>query len=64
MKEHDMVTLTNDLHDLAAGATGTIVHEHIKGEVFVVEFCDERGHTLALEDISVSDLELVTAFSE
>ena len=64
MKEHDVVTLTKDLQDLASGATGTIVHEHIKGEMFVVEFCDERGHTLALEDISVSDLKLVTAFSE
>ncbi len=64
MKEHDVVTLTKDLPGLASGATGTIVHENIKGEMFVVEFCDERGHTLALEDISVGDLELVTAFSE
>ena len=49
---------------LVTGATGTIVHEHTKGEMFVVEFCNGQGHTPALEDISIGDLELITVFSK
>ena len=62
MKELDTVSLRIAAFGFASGTLGTIVHEQIKGEVFLVEFCDERGRTLALEDIHKDELQLICAY--
>ena len=62
MKEFDVVSLKSASFGLPSGAIGTIVHVQIKQKVFLVEFCDSRGRTLALENLSCNELELVTAY--
>ena len=62
MKELDAVALKESKNGLVAGSVGTIVHEHVKGEMFVVEFCDDDGCTIALEDLSREQLERVSEF--
>lgn len=64
MNLYDLVALREDNCGLVAGAIGTIVHEHIKGKMFIVEFCDEQGRTLALVDLSRGDLKLATEFRD
>jgi len=62
VKELDTVSLKSAAFGLLPGATGTIVHEQIKGEIFLVEFCDNEGRTLVLEDISWQNLQLVFSY--
>ena len=50
------------MDELPAGAERTIVHEHVPGKMFIVEFCDDDGRTLALLDLPVDVLDLVQAF--
>ncbi|MEM7599108.1 MAG: DUF4926 domain-containing protein [Pseudomonadota bacterium] len=62
MKELDVVSLKSELKKLRAGARGTIVHENVRGREFIVEFFDEQGRTIALEDISHSELNLIIPY--
>ena len=62
MKELDVVSLKNGRNGLVSGSSGTIVHEHVKGRLFIVEFCDANGRTIALDDLSHEELELVSEF--
>ncbi|WP_299145370.1 DUF4926 domain-containing protein [uncultured Tateyamaria sp.] len=61
MKELDVVSLRESRVPLKAGSIGTIVHENTPGKSFMVEFCDASGRTIALEDLSVDDVDLVQA---
>ena len=56
MKVLDYVALKTGRGKLAAGARGTIVHENVPGEDFIVEFCDPDGRTIALEDLTRAEL--------
>jgi hypothetical protein len=58
-----MVSLKSARQNRSAGTEGTVVYEHFKGEMFVVEFCDMHGCTIALKDISHSELNLITSFN-
>lgn len=62
MKELDVVSLKSEFKNLMAGTEGTIVHEHVRDEMFIVEFCDTQGRMIALEDISHKDLNLINSY--
>lgn len=62
MKELDIVSLRSGRNGVAAGSHGTIVHEHVDGKIFIVEFSDANGRTVALEDLAREELELISEF--
>ena len=61
MKELDTVSLKSAAFGMPSGSIGVIVHEQVKNRVFLAEFCDSEGRTLALEDISRDNLRLFSA---
>ena len=56
MKEHDVVEVTRAIAGHATGAVGTIVGGSDRS--FLVEFSDDDGRTLALDDIPAEALRL------
>ena len=60
MEELEMLSVVALLHDkpehnLVRGQVGTIV-EHLARGVHLVDFCDESGHTYALETLRSDEL--------
>ncbi|WP_366871093.1 DUF4926 domain-containing protein [uncultured Ruegeria sp.] len=62
MKELDVVSLRSGRAGVAVGSHGTIVHENVDGKIFIVEFSDANGRTVALEDLAREELELISEF--
>ena len=62
MKELDVVVLRSCKNGVLAGTHGTIIHKHLNGNIFAVEFCDEAGRTIAIEDLSPNEVELLWEF--
>jgi len=58
LKEHDVVALTEDLtaDGLHKGDVGAVVHCYQAGDIYEVEFIDERGRTQRIASISESQL--------
>lgn len=55
--ELDVVETTHELDGgIPAGAIGTIVSAHADKDVYLVEFSDGRGRTVALVDAHSADL--------
>ena len=48
--------------NLPAGRTGTVVHIYPNGDL-TVEFSDERGVALAIEDLDAASVELMVSAS-
>ena len=50
INEHDCVVLTEDIPDarLEAGDIGTVVHVHVGGAAYEVEFMTLAGQTMAV----------------
>lgn len=55
MKEHDAVTLKNDVDNIKKGTKGTIVFDFSNG-VFMVEFFDDNHNTIDVKVIFEKDL--------
>ena len=62
-KELDCISLKTDLpeYGLKKSAVGTIVHVYPDGEVFIVEFLDQDGNTIAVTDVLQSQARVVLA---
>ena len=58
VKEHDVVALTEDIlvDGLHKGDVGAVVHCYRAGEIYEVEFIDERGRTKRIASIPASRL--------
>lgn len=58
VKEHDVVALTEDVpaDGLRKGDAGAVVHCYGAGDVYEVEFIDERGRTKRIASIPASRL--------
>ena len=58
IKEHDVVALTEDLpaDGLHKGDVGAVVHCYRAGELYEVEFIDERGRTKHIASIPAFQL--------
>ena len=58
VKEHDVVALTEDVpsEGLRKGDVGAVVHCYQAGDIYEVEFIDERGRTKRIASIPVSRL--------
>jgi len=58
VKEHDVVALTEDVpsEGLRKGDVGAVVHCYQAGDIYEVEFIDERGHTKRIASIPASRL--------
>ncbi|MDR3427010.1 DUF4926 domain-containing protein [Silvimonas sp.] len=58
MKELDVIACLDDFPEegLIRGQVGTIVHEHVGGTHFEVEFVDRTGHTYALATLPAASL--------
>jgi hypothetical protein len=58
VKEHDVVALTEDVpaDGLYKGDVGAVVHCYRAGEIYKVEFIDERGGTKRIASIPASRL--------
>ena len=56
---YDRVALARAKGRIDKGAVGTIVDEPIRGEAFVVEFCDRDGSMLELVDVERADVVLI-----
>ena len=58
MKEHDVVALTEDVptEGLRKGDVGAVVHCYRAGNIYEVEFIDERGRTQRIASIPASRL--------
>ena len=58
VKEHDVVALTEDVSadGLHKGDVGAVVHCYRAGDIYEVEFIDERGRTKHIASIPVSQL--------
>jgi hypothetical protein len=56
IKEHDRIVLTSDLpnESLKAGDVGTVVHIHLAGKAYEVEFLTLDGKTAAVATVPVS----------
>lgn len=46
------------LNALAAGARGVVVHVHVQGEAYEVEFMTPAGETIAVVKVAEDQLEL------
>lgn len=59
-KLHDVVALLKDIpeHKLVVGQVGTIV-ESLGDKTFLVEFCNNKGETLAMLEVKAKDLLLL-----
>jgi hypothetical protein len=62
IREHDVVVLTQDLHEegLAAGDAGTVVHVHPNAAGYEVEFMTLGGATIAVATVMSGQLRAVT----
>ncbi len=62
IKEHDRIVLTTDLpkEGLKVGDVGTVVHVHVSGDAFEVEFLTLDGKTVAVTTVTVSQVRAVT----
>ena len=58
VKEHDVVALTEDVlsEGLHKGDVGAVVHCYQAGDIYEVEFIDERGRTKRIAPIPASRL--------
>ena len=58
VKEHDVVALTEDVPNegLRKGDVGAVVHCYQAGDIYEVEFIDERGRTKRIASIQASRL--------
>ena len=58
VKEHDVVALTEDVpsEGLRKGDVGAVVHCYQAGDIYEVEFSDERGRTKRIASIPASRL--------
>ena len=58
VKEHDVVALTEDVpsEELRKGDVGAVVHCYQAGDIYEVEFIDERGRTKRIASIPASRL--------
>lgn len=58
VNEHDVVALTEDIpaEGLHKGDVGAVVHCYHAGEIYEVEFVDERGRTKRIASIATSQL--------
>ena len=58
VKEHDVVALTEDVpsEGLRKGDVGAVVHCYQAGDIYEVEFIDERGRTKRIASIPASRL--------
>jgi hypothetical protein len=58
VNEHDVVALTQDLpaEGLHKGDVGAVVHCYKAGEIYEVEFVDERGRTKRIASVAASQL--------
>jgi hypothetical protein len=58
VKEHDVVALIEDVpaDGLRKGDVGAVVHCYRPGDIYEVEFIDERGRTKRIASIPVSQL--------
>ena len=58
VNEHDVVALTEDLpaEGLHKGDVGAVVHCYHVGDIYEVEFLDERGRTKRIASIAASQL--------
>ena len=58
VKEHDVVALTEDVpsEGLRKGDVGAVVHCYQAGDLYEVEFIDERGRTKRIASIPASRL--------
>ena len=58
VKEHDVVALTEDVpsEGLHKGDVGAVVHCYQAGDIYEVEFIDERGRTKRIASIPASGL--------
>ena len=61
-KEHDRIVLTKDIpqEGLKSGDVGAIVHIHLQGEAFEVEFLTLDGDTAALATVLPSQVRPVS----
>ncbi len=61
-KEHDRIVLTKDVpqEGLKSGDVGAIVHIHLQGEAFEVEFLTLDGDTAALATVLPSQVRPVS----
>jgi len=62
IKEHDCVVLTKNLpeENLQAGDVGTVVHIHMDGAAYEVEFVTLGGQTVAVATVDASQLRPVS----
>ena len=58
VKEHDVVALTEDVpaDGLHKGDVGAVVHCYQAGDIYEVEFIEERGRTKRITSIPASRL--------
>ena len=58
VKEHDVVALTEDVpsEGLRKGDVSAVVHRYQAGDIYEVEFIDERGRTKRIASIPASRL--------
>jgi hypothetical protein len=61
LQAYDVVRLRRPLPDrsVPVGTTGAVVMVHEGGRAYEVEFCDDKGVTIALLTLEESDLEKV-----
>ena len=61
LQEYDVVRLRRPLPDrcVPVGTTGAVVTVYEGGRAYEVEFCDEKGGTIALLTLEEGDLEKV-----
>jgi hypothetical protein len=56
LKELDVVVAKRDLKDsVTKGTNGTIVYVYDSG-VFEVEFIDDKGHTISVQNVTILDI--------
>ena len=60
INELDFVVLTHDVpeHGLVHGDLGAVVHVHVAGETFEVEFSTANGQTIAVLTLTAQDVRL------